>query len=127
MNIITEDYVSFNVAKLLKEKGFTFNNCNTYYTLQGEICKIGKSQEIGIAPRPTLQMAIKWLRKKHNLVISTSITIDGWNSNISQIKLDNKKFIIDIINGIDNGNIPNYDTYEKACESAIKYCLENLI
>lgn len=74
-----------------------------------------------------IQMAMKWLRNEYNLVISISITIDGWRSCISRVKLDSEGFIVDIIDGIDDSNIPNYATYEKACEAAIKYCLENLI
>jgi hypothetical protein len=76
---------------------------------------------------PTLQMAIKWLRKEHNLVISTSVTVGGWRSGVSRIKLDSEGYVVDIIDGIDGGNIPNCDTYEEACEAAIRYCLENLI
>lgn len=69
--MITEDYISFETAKLLKEKGFGFY-CSTYYTLHGEVCEIGKSQEINIAPRPTLQMAMKWLRKVHKIGVFPS-------------------------------------------------------
>lgn len=70
---------------------------------------------------------MKWLRREHNLAISTSVTVDGWHSYVSRIKLDSEGFVVDVIDGIDGGNIPNRDTYEDACETAIKYCLENLI
>lgn len=61
---IQEDYVSFEVAKLLKEKGFD-QNCATYY-LDGQVWRhyhgevIPKSKQIYAAP--TQAVAIKWLR-----------------------------------------------------------------
>lgn len=114
--MITEDYVSFEIAKLLKEKGFKFNNCSTYYTLHGEVCEIGKSQEIGIAPRPTLQMAMKWLREIHKLYMYTAFAgmEEVWFSRI----YNRDKHLKDL---------DGFNTYEQACEEAIKYCLENLI
>ena len=123
--MITEDYVSFETAKLLKEKGFDDFTCHSYFYKNGDIEE--ETRYEGDFGRPTLQMAVKWLRKEHNLAISTSFTIDGWRSYVSQIKLDSEGFIVDVIDGIDDGNIPNCDTYEEACEEAIKYCLENLI
>jgi len=129
--MITEDYASFETAKLLKEKGFDETNCHTCYKYNGGFCKNRKSMS-GVDTMisyqaPTLQMAMKWLRKEHNLAISTSITADGWSSYVSQIKLDSAGFVVDIIDGIDNGNIPNYDTYEEVCEAAINYCLEKIL
>ncbi len=111
--MVTEDYINFETAKLLKEKGFD-EECQQYY---------GDYKY----PYPTLQMAMKWLREKHNLAIATYLTRDGWRSGVSRIKFNSEGFIVDIIDGIDGGNIPNCDTYEEACEAAIKYCCLNLI
>lgn len=65
--MITEDYCSYEVAKLLKEKGFD-EETEDYY------CKKDKSLEWASAwtmalpdeyyPCPTMQMAMKWLREK---------------------------------------------------------------
>lgn len=73
--MITEDYIGFETAKLLKEKGFD-EECSAFYV---------KSKECGIelfhakepynynnnvhpcTSAPTLQMAMKWLREKHKL------------------------------------------------------------
>ena len=57
---------------------------------------------------------------------SNGYEVDGWRSGVSRIKFNGEGFIVDIIDGIDDGNIPNRGTYEEACEEAIKYCL-NLI
>lgn len=134
--MITEDYVSFAIAKLLKEKGFD-GECDYLYAdgkilRAGWMCNWNRGETLfadykNECSAPTLQMAMKWLRKEHNLAISTSVTIGGWRSYVSQIKLDSEGFVVDIIDGIDGGNIPNCDTYEEASEAAIKYCLEKLI
>ena len=132
--MIEEDYVSFETAKLLKEKGFDvpYDSFRGVY-INGNFLRRNPGQgylhnmDDEIIDVCSIQMAMKWLRKKYNLVISISITMDGWCSCVSRIKLDNEGFVVEIIHGIDEGNIPNYDTYEKACKGAIKYCLENLI
>ena len=118
--MIREDYVSFETAKLLKEKGF--DECT--------ICsfdKDGNPKDIlrpfiesdGDVRKPTLQMAMKWLREVHNIHIvmaaenngnyigylynTNGVNIQGWDRRLSKT------------------------SYEEACEAAIKYCLENLI
>lgn len=125
--MITEDYVSLKVAKLLKEKGFD-EECISYYQ-RGENVEISYSFIYernsdwvdGSISAPTLQMAMKWLRKVHNLDI------------IATPQFDNSKWTYSAI--IFNLSIPctetrlndNKDKKEQACEAAIKYCLENLI
>ena len=140
--MITEDYVSFETAKLLKEKGFDCA-CNVWYSeytsqFGGEkyTCiefddnnkcnRLNKNYKF-ICFAPTLQTAMKWLRKKHDLAITTFATMNGWRCSVSQVKLSIYGFIVDILNGIDDGHIPRCNTYEEACEEAIRYCLKNLI
>ena len=124
--MLTEDYVSFEIAKLLKEKGFD-EECRAFYV---------KSKECGIelfhakepynynnnvhpcTSAPTLQMAMKWLREVHKIHIEI-----GYNAGYFPV----------CISISTNESIPYKPmqgkpfTYEQACEAAIKYCLENLI
>lgn len=73
--MITEDYVSFKTAKLLKEKGFDELSI-IFYSLDGngEITLFDdeplRNSEIDGYAKVTLQMAMKWLREKHNIIIS---------------------------------------------------------
>lgn len=104
MATITEDYVSFEVAKLLKEKGFDVDECEVHYDMLDHT-----QYEI------TIQMAMKWLREVHNIDIS-----------IIPLR-SNKEYLPRI-----ESNILDYDAipckkYEEAAEVAIKYCLEHLI
>ena len=123
--MITEDYVSFETAKLMKEKGFNWNTDKQF-----NLDKIVGDYNITDRSRhperyldaPTLQMAMKWLREKKGIAIIPVL---------SSI-LDNEKFLWDIkivvaktSESYSQGWI--YENQEDACESAIKYCLENLI
>ena len=86
--MIAEDYVSFGMAKLLKEKGFdtqsyasikVFCGNNTYYELNGEWITPEEDTII-----PTLQMAMKWLREVYNQIIVPGIRLyDGTSGTIN--------------------------------------------
>ena len=128
---IQEDYVSFEVAKLLKEKGFN-ERLLTYY-LTAEDKKRGYFQIMAFTDdtidnnhsvycylAPTLQMTMKWLREVHNLHIDVDPSEGDWNPTI--IELDSWTCALKF-----GDKIPIQDSYEEACEAAIKYCLENLI
>ena len=130
MEAITEDYISFEVAKLLKEKGFnerlfTFYTTNEakkegYFELMAFTDdKINNNHSDYCYLAPTLQMTMKWLREVHNIDIFPWKIGKGiyscaiFNSNTGQDLSSNKDF-------------PS-EKYEETVEAAIKYCLENLI
>lgn len=80
--MIKEDYVSFEIAKLLKEKGFDIPSFNPeewpccMYDEEGKLqwgCYSDKWY-----CRITLQMEMKWLREVHSIDIS--IAIRFWNA-----------------------------------------------
>lgn len=130
--MITEDYVSFETAKLLKEKGFN-EKVICYYDDGGSLnlnkfvefqcCNQGYGSNIFAAP--TLQMAMKWLREVHNLCIEPYRTACGYLYTISTIPYGSCKY--NPRKGGDDEESGQWTTYEKACETAIKYSLENLI
>jgi hypothetical protein len=70
--MITEDYVSFEVAKLLKEKGFG-EPCFYYYKdkvlMFSPILKGRNLYQTDTYSAPTLQMVMKWLRIEHNILL----------------------------------------------------------
>ena len=70
--MITEDYVSFETAKLLKEKGFDefttmVYNQNEDFMPNGTIVDAYQT----FYSAPTLQTAMKWLRETYKLHIIT--------------------------------------------------------
>ena len=132
--MITEDYVSFETAKLLKEKGFN-EEVICYYDDGGSLnlnkfvefqcCNEGYGSSVFAAP--TLQITMKWLREVHHLYIQ--VMLDSWACGghmgyyvvIQNTTSDFEMMLQDALDDV------FYDTYEEACEAAIKYCLDNLI
>ena len=126
--MITEDYVSFETAKLLKEKVFE-EGCRQYW-YKGNIVfsrneirngELDNYEDKGWTA-PTLQMVMKWLREVYELYIEISLSCDREDKNA-------KIFDTSIFN-VQNQRykkLSNIQGYEQACESAILYCLQNLI
>ena len=130
--MITEDYVSFEVAKLLKKKGFDadtehemwyvvekfstgchWNSC-TYKV--GDITR--EYDEKCCIVMPTLQMAMKWLREVHNIFIQVEL-YSKYNDYWFELFQNTHRLMVE--------KREVYNSYEEAVEAAIKYCLENLI
>lgn len=153
MKGITEDYVSEEVAKLLQMKGFD-ESCDSYY----EWFESGVTLYKGYVPefyhgrykpvsdmlhlkRPTHQMALKWLREVHNIVIEINLedymtTENGelqvWYSytiwtfirhlgetGLTDSRYDDRAFWQE--------NVKVGQSYEEAVEAALLYVLKNLI
>lgn len=136
---LCEDYVSFETAKLLKEKGFDWLESpfyseqdrdewrqNNSYTVPNEEYNpelpFDSETLIIVAPHVSIQMAMKWLRKVHNLHIAVIVAYHHiprrYEAHI--MKLENiDDFILH--------QQVDFASYEEACEAGIKFCLENLI
>lgn len=141
--MIIEDYVSFETAKLLKEKGFNekCEYCYAYFDDNNirvfELRPNKNAQNLAENRYPyvTHQMAMKWLREVHKIQICVEQNpYDAWHYwGFSMSYIDEK------INELPNPTqafihicptkLPNncYKTYEQAVEAALKYSLENLI
>lgn len=127
--MITEDYVSFEVAKLLKEKGFD-EKCVGYYP-RGENTEINHSFLYernsdwidNSISAPTQQVVMKWLRV--NYWLNTYCLYDKWSNKWECVitNMDNRE----IIKGNTSIKIDGFISYEEAIEAALKYCLTNLI
>jgi hypothetical protein len=126
MATIIEDYVSFEIAKLLKEKGFIIPLPKDWVFCMYD--KSGNTQwgcyHSDWYPRITLQMAMKWLREVHNLVIQVGLIDFLEHGEVWLYSVIERKTIKQLTSK-DEDSIEH--SYEEACESAIKYCLEHLI
>ena len=143
--MITEDYVSFETAKLLKEKGFN-EPTNEFFDGQKGLSK--EKEIYGGVPdfgeccwnedpfvhmgfpkfktfaKPSIAQVIKWLREVHKIFIEISYDSHEFE-NAPYFSLITNMNTNDYFKG---HNLPGEKpTYEEACEAAIKYCLENLI
>lgn len=133
---IAEDFVSFETAKLLKEKGFDVITEKCYILDNTGLCAVKIGQIFNGSPQgkheiaaPTLQMAVKWLRKK-GFYINCTISYDSTYDEDGD-EVDRRTFwIYEILSSNSGGLIYSeeereFSTYEEAVETAIKYCLLN--
>ena len=125
--MVTEDYVSFETASLLNEKGFDEEVLAVYIYdnlfVKGEN-KIVNTANIPIIPAPTLQMAMKWLREVHNIFIVIEPHMYDY------INEKTSSYVTSLWQGdnyYENITSKDYPTYEEAVETALKYSLEYLI
>ena len=122
MEKISEDYVSSEIAKLLKEKGFSELTTKVYPYFEGKDYRYDISC-------PTLQMAMKWLREVHNIficIIPSEVGAGVMDYTYVLYKIDVKDFYFEDL-GI-QGRVYTYKiSFEETCEEAIKYCLKHLI
>lgn len=126
--MITEDYCSHEISRLLKEKGFD-EKCPSYYRVQDSKIdllwnhfegKLISNSELNqyFVSAPTHQMALKWLRCK------------GIYIEIDVLGKTNIKYGFTILK-LNEGEIysddKTYTTFEEAVEAALKYCLTKVI
>lgn len=104
-NNIQEAYCSFEVSKLLKEKGFDVKQLRTYHR-EGEtvLC-------------PTHALAIEWIRVNFGI-------------HINSVWLASAKFcgeITKVKSNMELHAVRGYDLPQEATEAALLYTLKNLI
>ena len=107
--MFTEDYCSQEVVKPLKEKGFKIPQ---YYN-----SLINMWQDTKV----THQMAMKWLRNTHGIIITIDYDEDEDCENNERFGFTTYK------RGTRKVDLTTYPTYEEAVEAALKYCLTKLI
>lgn len=128
--MIKEDYCSYEVAKILKEKGFN-ESCYTCY-VEKEISHYDYSStnyELidGVISCPTIQMTMKWLREIHNKHCDIGYDIDlHWFFQIIDLK-ETVEYDYPETKYYHTENETGFNSYEEAVEAALKYVLENLI
>ena len=130
--MVTEDYVNFDTAELLNEKGFSDVQVYTYYSRYGGSFDMSPRvvtnkvlYTYGYIAAPTQQMAMKWLREKYNIYINIQPDFPSeigykmcwcWSVSILHKNCINTKRHQCYI-----------ETYEEAVEAALKHSLEYLI
>lgn len=130
---ITEDYVSFEAAKLLKEKGFDecifkfYENNKIKYAYNGKGFRLSELGSDIYYPYITHQMAMKWLREVHNKHCDIGYDIDlKWFFQIIDLK-ETVGYDYPETKYYHAENESGFNSYEEAVEAALKYSLENLI
>lgn len=132
--------VSFELAKLLKEKGFD-EVCQQWYSVEGGLYYQDEfDNNRGFIPvceceAPTIAEVVMWLYEKHGIWIDVyyNSKYKSWdyeytNINWSQEEVDKKleEDIHNLLDNIFNAKI-KYNSPTEAYEAAIEFTLENLI
>lgn len=124
-----EDYVSLELAKLLKEKGYCWP-CDSFYTLEGLIRFRNipdNFNRLTAYSRPALYEAQKWLRTQHNLYVN-AIPLEIPKSKDKKFTFTIDK--LDSKNECDWGWEPEpynyYATYEEAFSEGILEALRQV-
>lgn len=144
------DFVDFNLAKKLKEKGFTCQYPIAMYNELGDFHALYTSADHNPNIKsvfgnreyydyddfddedcvcPTISQVLKWLREEHNLYVSPQFFTFGakeiynlWDFSIIDLKNNALLFPKNELYSYDY-----YKNYEQAALAGIEYVLDNLI
>ena len=133
--MIGELYITFELAKILKEKGFDWP-CNGHWFIGKD-----KTFNCAVSPMnwnemktsldwvscPTMDMVCRWLRQKYqkHCDVSYDYTLN-WYFQIIDLR-QTVEYDYPEMKIYHAENSTGFNYYEDAMEAAIKYCLENLI
>ena len=141
-----EAYVSYEVAKLLKERGFDWFTYayytkddvdeNPYFGMEN-LCPDNWNGEVDEVndlwfSAPTQQMACRWLREEKGIHISADIYKDSSNDADGNV-VDEWTYWAWTFYWLPSGNVGDeegydqFDSYEDAVEAGLEFVLKNLI
>ena len=118
--MITEDFCTEELVKLLLEKGCPLNKVikqdrrPVYFTLPTDHPNWADCDAYYI---PTHSQTMKWLREVHNIHIAVDRGIEHYFAVLTKLKPYQD---LSMKNDV-------FDTYKEAVESTLKYCLTKLI
>ena len=115
-----EDFVTFEIAKKLKEKGFDYPCIGHYVNSQLYVAHYQNafhSDNDESVDAPTIPQVLKWLREEKEIMV-----FPAYSTNTS-------KWYCVVVNAdsLEQYNLSLSDSYEQAALAGIKYTLNNLI
>lgn len=136
---MNEDFVGYDLAVKLKEKGFN-EPCNMYYHIYDDIadcvsslestrfgaCCFHNSNNKYRCAAPTISQVLKWLRKHKKIHIDIGIWDCKYVPLIVYIGVLDEN-IVHANKTVDVDDFRLFDTYEQAALAGVNYCLDNLI
>ena len=124
--MVKEQYISFETAKLAKERGFIFDGGFGYLGKDGEYCqnnnKIWRKLD-DFYPACTQSLLERWLRENHNKVIEIFATERGYVYNIC--KTNGTNLANSGYKGPDGTGA--WNTYEQAKEAGLQDALKLIL
>lgn len=141
---MNEDFVPFELAEKLKEKGFRWD-CFAYYMPHSDELIYNVKPYKGVTlysfnslrkelissdfiDAPTISQALKWLREVNKIHIEFVAAVCGYSYIVSDTPENGGTYrhcsAIEF-EGLNDGG--TWDKYEEAAIAGIEYCLDNLI
>ena len=122
-----EDFVPFEIAKKLKEKGFEIQGGFQYLYYNEELVEV--YDYCNISPykyAPTISQVLKWLREEKKMHIEIFLYNGSYSYFIKSITQICK---VDLFHECLNEDTAEeeYATYEQAVLAGMEYCLDKLI
>ena len=124
-----EDYVSYEVAKLLKEKKFHWN-CHVCYDPRSESKELLVQEGISnvcysvVYAAPTLHMAQKWLRKEKGIYVWVEPVVGGkWTVSFCDLNVSAEESDW-IERELHKDGYPIYNTFEGSLQTGILEALK---
>ena len=127
-NNIKEDYVSLEVAKLLKQAGYKVPTETFYYydKVQSDVLIEIYSDEPEFYWRPTIELALKWVEVNFNMFLNVLPVLNPetkqiiWEGNIISLNFKTENEILKFPN--------NYSGSKEECLlNLIEHYLKNLV
>ena len=130
-----EDFVTFEIAKKLKEKGFSLEKTEIYGNFDSDglfhpqlYFNYIETMDCDEIIAPTISQVLKWLRKEKKISIEVGIHCSlKWMCTIYGFSDELVDFTQYTHNGIDDTVFILYESYEQAALSGIEYSLDNLV
>lgn len=127
---MNEDFVPFELAIKLKEKGYPqktagrYNMIDCFYYEDGKLFFHGGACDVNEAyTAPTISQVLKWLREEKELHIEIYMYNNYYSWEIYNTKIYDADFTQKRVEYSD----VDYETYEQATLAGIKYVLDILI
>jgi hypothetical protein len=143
-----EDFVSFDLAKKLKEKGFYYKCVATYENnrmlgynyiqptniraIDFDDCLCSHNVENdGCIDAPTISQVLKWLREEKAISVEPYASASGWRVTICRAYHQDRcdagggTCLKEEVIGYNDGGA--FEKYEEAAIAGIEYALDNLI
>ena len=128
---MNEDFVSFDLAKKLKEKGYTLDTAHHYDDNGGIVVSLVEFDDRCVYPCPEIHQVLKWLREDRIISVEPYASASGWRVTICRAYNQGRTdacggtCLKSEIEGYNDGGA--FEEYEEAVLAGIEYVLDNLI
>ena len=129
---MNEDFVSFDLAKKLKEKGFPQYTEKSYFVgdHKKRMCSVGTFLHVHtqntehLIAAPTIAQVLKWLRDCNAIHIHICLYSKGWYCDVYTFEYyeEDKEYGVK-----HNVQFDEFSTYEEAALAGIEYALDIVI